>query len=126
MKKETNGQSAEIQLHRPPISLIHPAPFLKKEGTQDRQQPSTETRTDYRFVSFMELFLQYTVVWFFEKKVDPTEQKHISACGGMHKDSLQKFFGTISTMSRKLSTFNRQGVANSICRSLGSDFWSRN
>ena len=68
----------------------------------------------------------HSFVWFFEKKVDSTEQKHISARGGMHKDSLLKFFGTKSTMSRKLSTFNRQGVANSICRSLGSDFWPRN
>ena len=30
MKKETYGQSAEIQLNRPPLSLIQAAPFLKK------------------------------------------------------------------------------------------------
>jgi len=33
MKKETNGQSAEIQLNRPPLSLIQIAPFLKKRRT---------------------------------------------------------------------------------------------
>ena len=44
MKKETNMQSAEIQQNRSPLSLIQAAPFLlKKEGTQDRQQPGTET-----------------------------------------------------------------------------------
>ena len=59
MKKETKGQSAEIQLNRPPLSLTQTAPFLKKEGTQDRQQPGTET--DCPFVSFMGLFLQSTV-----------------------------------------------------------------
>ena len=63
MKKETKGQSAEIQLNRPPLSLIQAAPFLKKkEGTQERQQPGTETETDCPFVSFMELFLQSTVL----------------------------------------------------------------
>ena len=45
----------------PPLSLTQTAPFLKKEGTQDRQQPGTETETDCPFVSFMELFLQSTV-----------------------------------------------------------------
>jgi len=31
MKKETNGQSADIQLNRPPLSLTQTTPFLKKE-----------------------------------------------------------------------------------------------
>ena len=31
MKKETNGQSADIQLKRLPLSLIQAAPFLKKK-----------------------------------------------------------------------------------------------
>ena len=52
MKKETNGQSAEIQLNGPPLSLIQAAPFLKKkEDTQDRQQLGKETETDCPFVS---------------------------------------------------------------------------
>ena len=61
MKKETKGQSADIQLNRPPLSLMQAAAFLKKRGTQDRQQPGTEIETDCPFVSFMELFLQSTV-----------------------------------------------------------------
>ena len=62
MKKGTNGQSAEIQLNRPPLSLIQAAAFLeKKEGTQDRQQPGTETETDCPLVYLMELLLQSTV-----------------------------------------------------------------
>ena len=32
MKKETNGQSADIQLNGLPLSLIQAAPFLKKRG----------------------------------------------------------------------------------------------
>ena len=32
MKKETNGQSADIQLNRPPLSLMQAAAFLKKRG----------------------------------------------------------------------------------------------
>ena len=31
MKKETNGQSADIQLNRLPLSPIQAAPFLKKK-----------------------------------------------------------------------------------------------
>ena len=61
MKKETKGQSADIQLNWLPLSLIQAAPFLKKEGAHDTQQPGTETETDCPFVSFMELFLQSTV-----------------------------------------------------------------
>ena len=55
-------QSAKIQVNRPPLSVIQAAAFLKKEGTQDRQQPGTEIETDCPFVSFMELFLQSTLL----------------------------------------------------------------
>ena len=60
-------QSAKIQVNRPPLSVIQAAAFLKKEGTQDRQQPGTEKETDCPFVSFMELLLQSTVYgeWIF-------------------------------------------------------------
>ena len=62
-------QSAKIQVNRPPLSVIQAAAFLKKEGTQDRQQPGTEIETDCPFVSFMELLLQSTVYgeWIFKK-----------------------------------------------------------
>ena len=60
MKKETKGQSADIQLNRPPLSLMQAAAFLKKQSTHDRQQPVTEIQTDFSFASFMELFLQST------------------------------------------------------------------
>jgi len=31
MKKETKGQSSDIQLNRPPLSLMQAAAFLKKK-----------------------------------------------------------------------------------------------
>ena len=62
-------QSAKVQVNRPPLSVIQAAAFLKKEGTQDRQQPGTEIETDCPFVSFMELLLQSTVYgeWIYKK-----------------------------------------------------------
>ena len=64
--------------------------------------------------------------FFFEKKVDPTEIKHSSAYGYMHKDCLRKKKWAKKSSGYEAIPFHSQGEAITIWRSLGSDFWSQN